>query len=130
MARILLDTTALIDALRTETGAERVRLLRRRGDVPYVCAVNVEELWRGTNRREEPIVGRLLRGMRLAPLGQAEGERAGRWRRRFAERGTTLHQADCLVAAAAVGIGAAVATANVKDFPMDELTVLHWPVGR
>ena len=70
---------------------------------------------------------RLFQGLRVAPLGAAEGMRAGGWRRAFAARGTTLHQADCLIAAAAVGIGANLATANVDDFPMDDLVVEHWP---
>lgn len=39
----------------------------------------------------------------------------------------TLHQADCLIAAAAVGISARLATANIDDFPMSEVTVEHWP---
>ncbi|HVF76170.1 MAG TPA: hypothetical protein VM938_14125 [Acidimicrobiales bacterium] len=47
--------------------------------------------------------------------------------REFAERGVTLHQADCLIAAAAVGVGAGLATANIDDFPMPELAVEHWP---
>lgn len=47
MARILLDTTVLIDALRGRGAAHRLRRLRRDGDVPFACAVNVEELWRG-----------------------------------------------------------------------------------
>jgi predicted nucleic acid-binding protein len=47
----------------------------------------------------------------------------------FAERGITLHQADCLIAATAVGIGASLATANVDDFPMPEATVEEWPSG-
>ena len=54
---------------------------------------------------------------------------AGRWRRSFAERGVTLAQADCLVAAAAVGVDARLATGNPRDFPMEELPVDHWPVG-
>ncbi len=73
---------------------------------------------------------RLFGGLRLAPLGVTEGERAGRRRREFAERGVTLHQADCLVAAAAVGVEAELATANVTDFPMREISVEHWPAGR
>lgn len=129
MARILLDTTVLIDALRDDGAAERVRKLRRDGFTPFVCAINVEELWRGTKLDEEKVVRRLLRGLRIAPLATAEGERAGRWRRTFASRGVTLHQADCLVASAAFGIGAILATANVDDFPMDELTVQRWPTG-
>jgi predicted nucleic acid-binding protein len=68
--------------------------------------------------------------MRLAPLGRAEGELAGRWRADFARRGVTLSQADCLIAAAAIGVGARLASANPKHFPMAELDVEHWPFGR
>ena len=67
--------------------------------------------------------------LRLAPLGVSEGIRAGAWSRDFARRGVTLHQADCLIAAAALGIGAALATANIEDFPMSELSVEHWLAG-
>jgi len=65
-----------------------------------------------------------------APLGVTEGAAAGRWRRDFAARGVTLHQANCLIAAAAVGLGAALATANTEDFPMPELDVQRWQAGR
>jgi hypothetical protein len=41
----------------------------------------------------------------------------------------TLHQADCLIAAAALGVDASIATANVDDFPMREINVDHWPAG-
>ena len=127
MARLLLDSTVLIDALRGGAAAARVAGLRRRGIEPWACVVSVEEIWRGLRRGEEPLARRLFRGLRLAPLGVAEGLRAGRWRRRFARRGVTLHQADCLVAAAAVGVGASLATANTADFPMSELDVQYWP---
>jgi predicted nucleic acid-binding protein len=75
MARLLLDTTVLIDALRGRPEVDRLRFARRAGEV-------------------------------------AEGERAGRRRGDFAGRGTSLHQADGLIAAAAV---------NMKS--------THWPVG-
>ena len=129
MARILLDSTVLIDALRGRPAAERVRQLRRRGDEPWVCAISVEEIWRGVLPGEEAVVGQLFRGLRCTPLGVTEGERAGVWRRSHAERGVTLHQADCLIASAAVSIGAVLATGNPNDFPMTELMVEHWPVG-
>jgi hypothetical protein len=54
----------------------------------------------------------------------------GGWRREFASRGVTLHQADSLVASATVGVGAALATANVADFPMPDLVVKRWPSDR
>jgi predicted nucleic acid-binding protein len=84
---------------------------------------------RGTRDEEEPIVVRFLQGMRLAPLGRSEGRRAGRWRREYARKGVTLSQADCLIAAAAIGAGARLATGNPKYFPMAELDIEHWPVG-
>jgi predicted nucleic acid-binding protein len=126
---ILLDTTVLIDALRGRAAADELRALRRAGDAAYLCAVNVEELVRGMRRGEERLVARLLNGLRLAPLGRAQGEMAGAWRRELAERGVTLSQADCLVAAAAVGVRARLATGNPDDFPMQGVTVEHWPVG-
>jgi hypothetical protein len=68
-----------------------------------------------------------MSALRLAPLGTAQGIHAGTWRRDFAAQGVTLHQADCLIAAAAFGIGASLATANVGDFPMEEVAVESWP---
>ena len=129
MARLLLDTTVLIDALRGRPAATRVTGLRRVGTEPWACAISVEEVWRGLHPGEELSARRLFNGLRLAPLGAAEGMRAGSWRRSYASRGITLHQADCLVAAAAAGIGAALATANIGDFPMSEIDVQHWPIG-
>jgi predicted nucleic acid-binding protein len=129
VAGLLLDTTVLIDALRGRGAAGRLRALRGEGSPPYVCAINVEEVWRGVNPGEEAAVAQLLRALRIAPLGRDEGERAGLWRARFAAGGTTLAQADCLIAAAALGVGARLATGNPKDFPMEELEVEHWPVG-
>jgi predicted nucleic acid-binding protein len=130
MARVLLDSTVLIDALRGRPAAARVANLRRTGTQPWTCAIAVEEIWRGLRPGEEPVARRLFNGLRIAPLGVTEGAQAGTWRRQFADRGITLHQADCLIAAAAVGIDASLATANVADFPMTELRLEDWPVGR
>jgi predicted nucleic acid-binding protein len=128
--RLLLDTSVLIDALRGRAAGARLRELRMTGaSVPWICAINVEELYRGVRASEEAALGRFLGGLRLAPLGREEAEQAGRWRRDFARRGVTLSQADCLIAAAAVGVGARLATGNPKHFPMDGLVLDHWPAG-
>lgn len=130
MARLLLDSTVLIDVLRRRPAAvDRLRSMRRGGDEPWVCAISVEEIWRGIRVAEEAGVRRLFRGLRLAQLGVVEGERAGTWRREFAARGVTLHQANCLLAAAALGIDGELATGNPDDFPMLGSRVQHWPVG-
>ena len=130
MANVLLDTTVVIDLLRRMPGAiQRLAAVRAAGDTPFVCAVNVEEAARGVRPRERAAAQALFAGLRSAPLGTAEGWRAGEWRREFARRGRTLAQADCLIAASALAIGARLATGNVRDFPMRELTVEHWPTG-
>ncbi len=126
---LLLDTTVLIDVLRGRPAAERLRGLRERAPVPFVCAINVEELWRGVRMDETAALGRLVAALRLAPLYRAEAELAGGWRRTFAGMGVTLSQADCLIAAAAIGVGAVLATGHPNDFPMPDLVVEHWPVG-
>jgi hypothetical protein len=130
MAPVLLDTTVLIDLLRGRPGAvARLQALRASGDMPYVCAVNVEETVRGLRPDEQVAATALFAGLRAAALGQAEGWQAGAWRRDFAAQGRTLAQADCLVAAAALSAGARLATGNPKDFPFPELTVDNWPPG-
>jgi predicted nucleic acid-binding protein len=129
VASILLDTTVLIDALRGRPAAERLRRLRQHGDDPCICAVNVEEVVRGLRPGEETPARRLIDGMRVVPLGDAEGWQAGEWRRTYAAGGITLTQADCLIAAAALAAGGGLATGNPRDFPMPELTLEHWPAG-
>ena len=128
--RILLDTTVLIDVLRGKPAAARLRELSATAVPPYACAVNADEIWRGTRESERAAVERLLGALREAPLGIAEGRKAGEWRQRYARDGVTLSQADCLIAAAAVSVGATLATGNPDHFPMAELSVEHWPVGK
>ncbi|MGH3357489.1 MAG: hypothetical protein ACRDO7_01715, partial [Nocardioidaceae bacterium] len=62
-------------------------------------------------------------------IDRRAGWLAGTWRRDFAARGVTLRQADALIAAAALLNGGKLVTGNPKDFPMDALEVVHWPVG-
>lgn len=97
--------------------------------MPYICAVNAEEVHRGLRPGEAGRAAALIAGCRAAPLGVVEGQLAGEWRRRYAQEGITLDQSDCLIAAAALGVGATLATGNPKDFPMDGPTIVHWPVG-
>jgi predicted nucleic acid-binding protein len=128
VAAILLDTTVLIDLLRGRPDAERrLRAVRAAGDDVYACAVNVEEIVRGLRPQDAAAAKMLVAGLRTAPLDAAEGWQAGEWRREYAARGQTLPQADCLIAAAAAGVGAKVATGNAKDFPM--IDAEDWPAG-
>jgi predicted nucleic acid-binding protein len=126
----VLDSTVLIDFLRGRPAVERVMALRASGDVPATTAINVEEIARGLRDSETEAARRLFSGLIVLPVDRQAAWQAGAWRRKFAARGVTLYQSDCLVAAAAwVGDGV-LATGNPKDFPMRELKIEHWPVGK
>jgi predicted nucleic acid-binding protein len=130
MASVLLDTTVVIDVLKGRSSTvARLDALASTGDVPFVCAITVEEVTAGLFPREREAASALFEGLAVAPLGMEEGRLAGWWRREFRRRGTTLSQADALVAAAASEIGARIATGNPRDFPMRGVAVEHWPVG-
>ena len=120
----------LIDLLRGRAQAiERLAALRQHSEPPFTTAINVEEVHRGIRSAERAAVDRLFAGLRIAPIGNVEGVRAGEWRREHAAIGITLAQADCLIAAVAVSLGVPLATGNPKDFPMAEVQVQHWPAG-
>jgi predicted nucleic acid-binding protein len=93
-------------------------------------AINAEEIYRGLRPNELDSAQALFRAIRVLPVRREDAELAGTWRREFSSRGVTLHQADCLIAATAVGANARLATGNAKDFPMDDLIVEEWPVGK
>src|SRR6478752_7548445 len=63
VARVLLDSTVLIDALRGRPAGEHLRALRRQGDEPWTSAISIEEIWRGLLPGEEAIAQRLVRGL-------------------------------------------------------------------
>lgn len=126
---VLLDCTVLINYLRGRPAVARVRGLRDRGDVPYTTAVNVEEITRRLQPSEAAPAWQLFDGLRIVPLRRSEGQMAGAWRRRFSSRGTTVSQADCLIAAAAHSVAARLVTGTPRHFPMREADVEHWRVG-
>lgn len=129
MLRVL-DSTVLIDFLRGRPAVERVLALRASGDVPATTAINVEEIVRGLRASETAAAERLFSGLIVLPVEAQVAWQAGAWRRTFAARGMTLYQSDCLIAATAWVNDGALATGNPKDFPMRELKLEHWPVGK
>jgi predicted nucleic acid-binding protein len=122
---LLVDTTVLVGVLREhEPTVARFKVMV---DPPLASAITVEEILRGMRPREHEATEALLQWLIVADVGEREARRAAAWRSAYATRGITLSQADALIAACAHERGATLATANVKDFPMEELRVEHWP---
>ena len=126
---VVLDSTVLIDFLRGSPAVARVEALLSAGEDPATTAINVEEIVRGLQTTELPAADALFAGLRVLPITAQVARDAGSWRREYADRGVTLAQADCLIAAATFGSGGRLATGNPMHFPMPDLTVDHWPVG-
>lgn len=125
----VLDTTVLIDHLRGRPAAERVLALAERGITAATTAINVEEIVRGLRPAGHHSAQQLIDGLVVLPVTAEVAWLAGTWRGQHATRGVTLGQADCLIGAASVLAGAPLATGNPKAFPMDEVEIVHWPVG-
>ena len=123
----VLDSTVLIDFLRGQPAVDRVSGLRQTADTPATTAINIEEILRGMRDRESSAVDALVDGLVVLPVDTDAARLAGRWRRENAERGVTLWQADCLIAAVTYLHAGRLCTGNPRDFPM--LEVEHWPVG-
>jgi tRNA(fMet)-specific endonuclease VapC len=124
VARYLLDTSFLIDAMRGDPPAiARLELLWSDADSMYVNEVVVCELFSGLR---EPDVERgraLLRPIEFVQPGPEAAVDAGGWRREAAARGRALSVPDALIAATAVSLDAAVLTRNVRDFALTTVRV-------
>jgi predicted nucleic acid-binding protein len=124
---LLVDTTVLVGVLRNHKPT--VARFNSVHDPPFISAITVEEILRGMRPYEHDATEALLQWTIVADVGEQEARQAAAWRKDYANRGLTLPQADTLIAACAHRLGATLATANLKDFPMEDLRVEHWPLS-
>ena len=111
---IHVDTSFLIQALIPGTPQDRsIRKWIREGESLAVSAIAWAEFRCGPLRREELAVAEGVLG-RCRDFTRDDAETAARLYKESGRRRGSL--ADCMIAAAALGDGAALATANVRDF--------------
>jgi hypothetical protein len=122
MSKTVLDTDVLIDLLR---GREVMRAFLHdlvAHSVPCCSTISVAEIYAGMRQEESARTADLLDGLVVLPVTREIAEVAGHFKRRSKSR--RLELADCLIAATAYVEGASVATGNVKDYTMAEITIL------
>jgi hypothetical protein len=126
--RMLLDTSVLIDALRSRR-ARRAWLaeLVRNGHSLETSAWNVAEVYAGMRPEEEERTKVFLGALLCHPITASAGERAGRLKNQWAQRGRTLTLADTIVAAVAIEQKCVLVTDNRKDFPMPQVRLYDLP---
>jgi len=111
----VLDTTVLIDVLRGDEAA--VAWLSGQEEVPVCSEVTRAEVLRGVRSSERAATERLLNALRWIPVDERVSRRAGELGRQH-RRSHAIAVTDLLIAATAMELDAALATANTKHFPM------------
>ena len=128
MTTYLLDTTVLVDYFR---GRQRARLLLERladdGHTLAICDINIAELFAGLPEAQRPVARELLDSLQYLEIPPPVAELAGLLRFDRARRGITIHLPDAMIAAVAIANDATLITANVRDFPLPDLSLLELP---
>ncbi len=122
--RLLLDTSVLIDVLRSRRRRRELLVdLVRDGHSLATTALNVAEVFAGMRPEEQMQTETFLDALECYPLTRTAGQWAGTFKSRWARKGRTLTIADAIVAAIALERDCTLITDNRKDFPMPELAL-------
>jgi tRNA(fMet)-specific endonuclease VapC len=128
MATYFLDTSVIIDALNNKRGRRDLLLdLLRQGHLLACCAINVAEVYAGLRPKEEKATEEFLRSLEYYHITWPVARLAGLLRRDHARKGIVVSIADATIAAVAIANDLSLLTDNVKDFPMNDLTLYPLP---
>ena len=128
MANYVLDTTVLIDFLGgAPKAASLVRELSAEEHQLCTCCICVSELHSGLSAGAAATADELLDNLTYLDVTRDQARLAGNMRYQFARRGISLSTTDTIIAAVAIANDATLVTANVRDFPMEDLQLLELP---
>ena len=91
------------------------------------CPINITEVYAGLRPKEEQSTGGFLRSLQLYPMTWPVAEMAGLLKRDYRKKGQTLNLGDVIIAATALYHRLTLITDNVKDFPMEDLSLYPLP---
>jgi predicted nucleic acid-binding protein len=124
-ASYLLDTTVLVDVSRNREPAAMwlAEILRRQVDV-FVSVVSIAEFYAGVLPRQRTGWEHFFDTLTHVDVTKEIAIRAGILRYDLARQGRVMQLPDALIAATAAASGAALVTANIKDFMVPGLVVI------
>lgn len=125
---LLLDSSVLIDALRSRRGRRQwLAELVRSGHTLATSALNLAEVYAGMRPEEEARTKDFLNALACHEITARVAEMAGKLKSHWARQGRTLTLADTLIAAVALQQNCPLATDNRRDFPMPQLQLYDLP---
>jgi len=125
MSNYLFDSGILIRHLRDQRGyPELTDRLTDKADV-YISAMTRLEIVRGMQERERRETFDLLDSLETIPMTREIADLAGELIRSWRAKGVILGDADAIVAASALRVGAPLVTTNTRHFPMPELVIFQ-----
>jgi len=128
--KLLLDTSVMIGALRHRRGwRELLRSLLEQGHELAYGEINVAELYSGMRPAEAQTKAEFIDNLEYIQIGREAARRAEELKWDGQRRGKTLSLPDTTIVAVALSHNLALATDNVKDFPMSELRFLTLPAA-
>jgi hypothetical protein len=113
---VVFDTSILIDVLRND--ARALTYVRGLTEVPTCSEVTRVEVTRGLRSAERSSAEQLFQTLGWVPLDESIARRAGELGRRWDRHRPGIGLADLVIAATAEQLSAALATTNVRHFPM------------
>ena len=128
MALYLLDSNAVIDYFfGIPTSVALVDALFDERHSLCVCDVVVAEVFSGLHPGDKERPQRFIQSCRFLETDLEAAALAGEWRYGYSREGVSLTTTDVLIAATAHIHRATLVTADVRHFPMPEVTVLPLP---
>jgi predicted nucleic acid-binding protein len=113
---MLLDTTVLIDHLRGVSAARA--FLAELPALPSCSEMSRVEVLQGLRPRERAAAEGLFAVLRWIPVDEPIARRAGELGRRYRSSHPGLSLADLVIGATALQLDLALATSNVRHYPM------------
>jgi predicted nucleic acid-binding protein len=101
--------------------------LLRAGNTLGCCAVNITEVYASMRASEADLTGEFMSSLEYYDITRPIARKAGRLKRDWARKGKTISLADVTIAAVAMVNRLALATDNVKHYPMPELEIYPLP---
>jgi predicted nucleic acid-binding protein len=125
MKNILVDTDVLINFLRGRQPAKAFLASAAQDSVLFCSVITVAELWAGMRPHETEITTQLIDSLNIVEVSREIAERAGSYKQSIKRQ--NLELMDCIIAASARTIGAALATCNVRHYPMPDIETTAIP---